>query len=129
VRYKRFTVVLVRFRAFWGAIVQQFVQQFLEPEESFSRLQIGCSQCAAQSCVAAHSTDDLSGSRKCPANDTQFPVAPPQRRLCFLPEPQGHGSFRQPWDRCGWLRWKGSFSKWLLASVWLIKFFRFSRDD
>jgi hypothetical protein len=28
-------VVLVRFRAFWGAIVQQFVQQFLEPEEPF----------------------------------------------------------------------------------------------
>jgi hypothetical protein len=28
-------VVLVRFRAFWGAIVQQFVLQFLEPEEPF----------------------------------------------------------------------------------------------
>ena len=28
-------MVLVRFKAFWEAIVQQFVQQFLEPEERF----------------------------------------------------------------------------------------------
>ena len=30
----------------------------------------------------------------------QFTVAPPQHRLYFLPEPQGHGSFRQLWERC-----------------------------
>jgi hypothetical protein len=29
------------------------------------------------------------------AFSAKFPVAPPQRFLYFLPEPQGHGSFRQ----------------------------------
>ena len=36
VRYEQFRVVLVRFRVFWEAIVQQFVQQFQKAKEAIS---------------------------------------------------------------------------------------------
>jgi len=82
VSYKRFRVVLVRFRAFWEAIVQQFVQQFLEAEKPFSRLQIGCSECAAQSCAAAHQVTIFRVPAPCPAPPTLSSPSPRRNTAC-----------------------------------------------
>src|ERR1022692_3880080 len=37
---------------------------------------------------------EVQGSKQGRPQGVQFTVAPPQHRLYFFPEPQGHGSFR-----------------------------------